>query len=384
MHYFSFPQAYLALKVFSSNIILGIGSGITFIFSLTLSILTAIVGIELYEVPIKDVQIYSKKIYGGVEPVISRLYVNMDYGMNITEDYKKDFEPGVQLYIYPLEKFERTDSFKGFGYSKQSNKAAGVIFEYNVYDILKTFSDSFLEGEREYKLIDSIRSVFSVHFSESKLPRTYYDVDDIDTLTIYNTKVATAYGHYVSNVGQKISAIKMHTYNHIDTITGLESYGARTYVALTDSGENRPVFIPTSPDLTKSSLTSLYDVSQSYFHFIVDVPDSCSGTILSFDFGGATDFSNIYPTPDAFSMSGFCFTDLEKIRIISETGLWFHARFKQMENIQIIRMFVLTTLFAFFVAMASESLFKFLRIKSRRIRMNRLKENNKLRDNVQE
>ena len=86
---------------------------------------------------------------------------------------------------------------------------------------------------------------------------------------------------------------------------------------------------------------SLEDISQQYFDLKLDFCniDSLSLTI---DFVGATEFSNMTPSPDMTTMSSIVFTDKSKIEQISKHGLRFHAKFKELENRQNVRLFFLT------------------------------------------
>lgn len=79
---------------------------------------------------------------------------------------------------------------------------------------------------------------------------------------------------------------------------------------------------------------------------------------IRFNFGGPTTFSPMTPVPDAVTMSGFEFTDSLKVEEIKHNGLVFHARFLQLENIQNVRVFVLTTLISVFFTMSVTFAFK--------------------------
>lgn len=65
---------------------------------------------------------------------------------------------------------------------------------------------------------------------------------------------------------------------------------------------------------------------------------------LTFDYIGPTEFSDMYPEPDRREVSKITFTDREKLSYIVEHGLRFHVKFPDMENIQQMRMFVITLL----------------------------------------
>lgn len=63
---------------------------------------------------------------------------------------------------------------------------------------------------------------------------------------------------------------------------------------------------------------------------------------LSFDYVGPTEFSKMYPEPDIITVSKIKFTDLNKLKIIRTNGLRFHVKFPDLENVQQIRMFLVT------------------------------------------
>lgn len=65
---------------------------------------------------------------------------------------------------------------------------------------------------------------------------------------------------------------------------------------------------------------------------------------LTFDYIGPTEFSDMYPEPDRRELSKISFTDSTKLYYIGKNGLRFHVKFPDMENIQQIRMFVITLL----------------------------------------
>ena len=369
-----FVKAYIAFKTFSSNTILWVGYGVTFIFSLIMSAIFLFLTVQLYKVPIKDVQIYAHKVYGGDEKDYSALEIKMDYGLDVTKMYKKNYEPGVKLYIYQTDNWKKNKEIKLNSIPHYGIKPLGLNFDYDYKEIIKFLTEKEYSKYGNTKFMNNASSVFSVHFIESKLPWTSFKEDPIDTFYIKKTNVSEAIGQMKLRAVDKESATYQHTKLIVDSITGLESFCSEGYVAFADSGLNSPIDIFSSPSLTKPSIYSLFDISQSYFRFVVAVPAEVNGAMIELDFGGATDFSNIYPEPDFVSMSRIAYTDLEKIGIINTQGLWLHAKFKQMENIQIFRMFVMTTLLGFFVALLFSSGCKGLKVVSRRYKIKKLKE----------
>ena len=359
----SFIQVFVAFKAFTSNLVLKIGCRVTFLFSLFVSILLGILIVYLYEVPVKDVQIYAHKTKGGNEKNYSILKMNMNYGVGLTDKYMKNYQSGVKLDIIVTDNW-RKHSNRYIEFTQYTNNVLGINFPYDPTKIDKLFRDS---AGKDFT--DSIMSIYAIHLTESKLPRTIGSIKTEDSFETYKTLVNTRYGKQTINQSDKFSAIYKKTNNCVDSITGLDSFGALCYVAFVDSGQNKPIEIPSSPSLTEPSVLSLYDISQSYFRFTIDVPAEQNGARLEFDFGGATEFSGIYPKPDVITMSSIIYTDLNKLHYICDNGLWLHAKFSQMENFQILRMFIMTTLWGFFVALAFSSAFKSLKISSRKYRI---------------
>lgn len=91
----------------------------------------------------------------------------------------------------------------------------------------------------------------------------------------------------------------------------------------------------------KPSWFRLEDISQVYYDLQLESL-TMDSIILKFEFVGATEFSTIKPVPDKITMSSIEFSDPQKILDIKLNGLKFHARFKELENKQYIRVFVVS------------------------------------------
>ena len=103
----SFIQVFVAFKAFTSNLVLKIGCRVTFLFSLFVSILLGVLIVYLYEVPVKDVQIYAHKTKGGNEKNYSILKMNMNYGVGLTDKYMKNYQSGVKLDIIVTDNWRK-------------------------------------------------------------------------------------------------------------------------------------------------------------------------------------------------------------------------------------------------------------------------------------
>ena len=93
----------------------------------------------------------------------------------------------------------------------------------------------------------------------------------------------------------------------------------------------------------KPSWFRLEDISQVYYDLKLESL-TVDSIILKFEFVGATDFSIMKPQPDKITMSSIEFSDPQKILDIKLNGLKFHAKFKELENKQYIRVFFVTTI----------------------------------------
>lgn len=91
----------------------------------------------------------------------------------------------------------------------------------------------------------------------------------------------------------------------------------------------------------KPALRSPWDISQSNYQIKFDSHNIRCDTI-SIEFNGATNFSNMYPTPDKVTMSGLEFFNQNKISEICKNGLKFHSEFIELNEMSTRRTFVLS------------------------------------------
>ena len=93
----------------------------------------------------------------------------------------------------------------------------------------------------------------------------------------------------------------------------------------------------------------LEDISQAYISLKLK-SNTIDSMHLCIDFVGATDFSKLVPEPDIIDMSCITYTDPAKIyKIRKQGGLKFHAKFKELQNLQQIRTFSVTAIMSAFV-----------------------------------
>ena len=106
---------------------------------------------------------------------------------------------------------------------------------------------------------------------------------------------------------------------------------------------------------------ALEDISQSYFNFKIE-SYSIDMAYLTIDFCGSTEFSKVFPEPDGITMSSISYTNPVKIGHIKHHGITFHARFKELENRQSIRLFfvtaIMSALFTMFIVFIVLGIYK--------------------------
>lgn len=210
---------------------------------------------------------------------------------------------------------------------------------------------------------DSIVKMFVIDYTYSPIPGSLTTREKEDFYNDGPNK--SIYAKWNHNVEDSVFGKKMH---HLRTIL---SYSENPN--LNDSSMRN--IHSTQHQTFHSSLYKLiapYDISQSYYaiypiNFYWPLTDSLNNrNLLSIHFGSAIDPSNINVEPDSYQYNGFYYTDIDKLRVIDISGLRFHIKFRQFENLQTLRNFVLTTLLGFCVAIFFNTFWKMIRRKSRR------------------
>ena len=357
-----FTQIWVAFKTFSSRSILKVGDGVKFFVSLVACVLLCYLLYAFYEVPVRDVQINAYKLFGLCEPDEIQLEMNMDYGTGITSKYRNEYSKGIFLNTANSTEWNINNSVKLCGIGGisfvQGNR---VLRDYNypLQDIIKLHQE-------ELGANDIVRAVYAVHIVESKLPRTRYG------LNVVLKGVKRAKAVYRGSAGRPDSIVNFkNSYIYsisegVDSISHLESSFTNIYIAKTDPAAANGFRLPTTMGLAQANILDLYDISQCYYHLTLDISRESKKREFKLDFGGATEFSKMDPEPDIITMSSIVFNDSAKLEKIGNEGLWMHAKFRQLENIQLIRMFIITTALGFFVALLFSSGWRWLAIKCRR------------------
>ena len=361
----SFTQIWMAFKAFSSKSVLKVGNGFKFFLSLIASILFAYGLYSYYDIPIRDVQVYVHEIYGLNHPYDIDLSINMDYGGGVTSSYKNNYKKGVVLNLSNSYNWDYKDK-SVFGLKPNVTYLQGnhIIrhVHYPAENILRTLQEE-LPSDTSFSNV--IKVLFAAHVIESKLPRYYYNYSlDYKGYSGIQTKYQR---HYLpDSIVDSRLAYHCILSEGYDSVFNHECLTSTSYIANTDPCVNFSYVLPTSKSLYESKIFSPYDLSQCYYHLTLDITDCSDNSSLSLDFGGATEFSHMDPEPDKITMSSVIFTDSLKLEKIGKEGLWMHAKFKQLENIQIIRMFVITTGLGFFIALLFSSGWKWLSHRCRR------------------
>lgn len=93
---------------------------------------------------------------------------------------------------------------------------------------------------------------------------------------------------------------------------------------------------------------------------IIRIPVSSTHFVksLTIDYRCPADFGTLVPEPDEKTMSSIRYTDTLKIQKIAWDGLRYHVRFSDMENIQEVRIFTLTTLITILATILCSLIYK--------------------------
>ena len=93
---------------------------------------------------------------------------------------------------------------------------------------------------------------------------------------------------------------------------------------------------------------------------IVRIPQSTRQFIksITIDYRGAAEFGSLVPEPDERTMSSIRYTDSLKLDQIAVDGLQYHVKFPDMENVQDVRLFGLTTIATILLTVLASLLYK--------------------------
>lgn len=298
-----------------------IGNKTKLLFTILVSVALSYILLFCHEIPVRECGLTFQPLFTSESDVKADINIAFDCGENITEDVHSS----INLY-YSIDR----NYFHGHG----------SLICYFPDDTLQ-FSSEKIDSMMNEILIEKglpvkpFESYLYMVYRERTLPNIYY------------------YGDTVSYFADSTKCVKQSI--------SLCNYKEKKYkrysqlIAFTDTVVEISVY-PQNELFHHVKWWHPYDISQAYVHFIVPYTSLPDTTKLSFTFNGATYFSEMNPKPDLVSMDAIQFTDPQKIKQIWRDGLWFHVAFPHMSNLQTVRMFVITTLLGFFIALAANIL----------------------------
>ena len=261
-----------------------------------------------------------------------------NFGRWYKDGYKKLVED--KSYISFLEKNNVKPSRFEIDESANSYSVEGVLF---MLEINSSNRQSFLPF-KEWK--NNSRTIFyeSPEFIYSPLARNDSLAPHHDTVYYNNEWI------YIQHFKPTINSARFRDYRFIpdqDSILYQSRFMTRNNFR--------------KPDL----FTTAEDVSQAVEVLWVD--NSRNGNFnnnikkITYDYNGPVEFSDMNPVPDYIDISSLYYTDSLKIQAIEKNGLKFHVKFPDMENLQIIRMWVVTLLLSGFLGLLLKIVYNLLK-----------------------
>ena len=368
----SFAPIYLAFKAKGSSFILFWGHGWSFILSLIFTGLLGIITVWMYEVPLHTTEINIVPLHERLgEEYFTELYFYYDYGLGVHEKIDSSWsESYFNMRITAL----KDSNFKSRGFRYNDNIKYA---EHNYINIIKS---KWVENGNSGNEIsyESICPMFFVYGKNSIPPRSYFryfhpsDVYIRPTDKFVNDSNKNVVTYYISDSMQKDTVWSINYYAPSKAKNSLNGGSVESfqYCGINSRGNSAKFGIPGLTNTYKPSWYTLYDISQGYFLYRLKFPTTKRHrSEIVLDYGGATDILEVSPQPDSTTVTSIIYYNSEKIKNIQQKGLFLYAQFKQYENIQILRMFIMTTLWGFFVALTFSSLGKFLRTRSRHFKI---------------
>lgn len=312
-----------------SKQILDIGNKTKLLLTLLISVVLSFILTFFYEIPTKECELYICPFWGSMHDLSADINIVMESGNVIKE---KKHRTLIKC-KYSTDKICDTQQLGSFGEIITKGDTCGYYYD-NIKSMMQNIQ---LESTG---IIKPIRNIFYIDYRERLLPRLCY---------INNNKNRKdSYANSELCIKTDFSFIKYD---------GNKYLNFKALVAALDSSITNCAVVPRSDAFHDVKWWYPFDISQSYIHFKLAPHCSYADSIsIKFTFNGAASFSEMYPNPDIISMDAVLFTDPEKIKQIIKKGLWFHATFPQMLNLQSMRVFIITTLLGFFIALAANIL----------------------------
>ena len=327
---------------FRSNTVTYTSEITKFIISLVAGLYLVSLLLSYNEVPFRTFSVILVKLFETNPKDVYGMKINIGYEEKSFKPLLENYESGVKINILPIENVSN-DSMK---------LLIGTINMTNYHDTLILSKSDVMS--RKVPFIDSVKASYYIICDEIKIPTPSYNLDvDKDTLV----------ESYIVNVmdSNKVTGVFKAQRYQITKSTivkdgDLTRIMSSKLVGTTDTLSPQEFRMPASTGLTSYNLFSKHDISQSNYFIKMQLPSYKKGDGLKIDFGGATDFSATYPSPDRIDMSSLFYSDVEKLKIIAEKGLIFNAKFRELESLQMIRLFFITTLLGFLIGLLFSSL----------------------------
>ncbi len=109
------------------------------------------------------------------------------------------------------------------------------------------------------------------------------------------------------------------------------------------------------------SFFSPYDISQECIFLNID--SNIDYIKLGISCYGPVEFSAMVPSPDSIYMDRIVFEDQDKISKIKSSGLKFHTKYVQLDNLQNMRSFMITTFLSLFITLFCTLSFKYIKLR---------------------
>ena len=314
-----------------------------FFFSLVGGIWLIFLLISYNEVPFRTYSISLLKIFEANPKDIFGLKINIGYDEKSYKPLLADYEIGTKINIIPMENHS-ADSMKNLN---------GKITLSNEYDtlVLRTSDEKLREV---VPFLDSVKASYFLTCTEIKIPAPNYNIASNNDTLVESYKVKVLDKGKVDSVftAKQCQIVKLSKVND----KNLTKVVSSKIFLTTDTMSAHEIRMPATTSMTSYNLFSYHDISQSNYYITLNFPSYKNYDGLKINFGGATDFSPMYPTPDRVDMSSIFYNDVEKLKIIAERGLMFNAKFRELENLQMIRLFFITTLLGFLIGLFFSSL----------------------------
>ena len=332
---------------------------------------------KIYEVPVNytEIGIYHQSNiikHSNIDVVLCR-----DYDRNRSASIQKQITGENQTGINKTgdEKWEQPGGLTISGFVWLENRLADSdnIIEHHDLDSLY---DSAIKNMSIVK--DSVGSMFYLYARGTR--RQFLFQINRDSVVIPNEYKDSLYTLWdeiylyeksrVIDLAQMLNVDKSHgvKVHHINELTRLRATPTEVckdkFLLSSHQDTIVPVYLSLNGgDYKKPKVfETLEDISKAVE--IINIRSRCMQYVrsLTIDYKGAADFGYLYPEPDEKTMNSIRYTDRNKLNVIGTYGLKYHVSFPDMENLQNIRILILTAivtlLFTIFVTLIYKILSK--------------------------